>query len=177
LLAEEVGNSPKWAGVVNSVFLERLDRCVPLHDIGKMGLPEPLLLKPGPLTDQERALMQTHTIIGDQLLEALGREHGESLGFLGMASAIVRHHHEYYDGRGYPDKLAGDAIPPAPRLVALADVYDALRRQRFHKPALSHREACSIILEKSPGQFDPAVLEAFAASAPEFERIFRDIRT
>jgi response regulator RpfG family c-di-GMP phosphodiesterase len=177
LLAEAISASPKWTGVVNSVFLERLDRCVPLHDIGKMGLPERLLLKAGPLTEQERALMQTHTIIGDQLLEALGREHGESLGFLGMASAIVRHHHEFYNGRGYPDKLAGEAIPPAPRLVALADVYDALRRQRFHKPPLSHQESSTIILERSAGQFDPAVLEAFAASAPEFERVFRDIRT
>jgi response regulator RpfG family c-di-GMP phosphodiesterase len=177
LLAEEVGTAPNWAGVVNGVFLERLNRCVPLHDIGKIGLPEPLLLKPGPLTREERSLMQTHTVIGDQLLEALGREHGESLGFLGMASAIVRHHHEFYDGRGYPDQLVGDAIPPAPRLVALADVYDALRRQRYHKQALTHDQAMHIILEDSAGQFDPAVSLAFAARAPEFARVFRDIRT
>jgi response regulator RpfG family c-di-GMP phosphodiesterase/tRNA A-37 threonylcarbamoyl transferase component Bud32 len=177
ILAETVGSSPKWEGVVNGAFLEQLARCVPLHDIGKIGVPESLLLKPGMLNGDERLLIQTHTVIGDQLLESLGREHGESLGFLGMASAIVRHHHEHFDGRGYPDRLSGDAIPPAARLVALADVYDALRRQRFHKPALTHDDATRIILEESAGQFDPAVLEAFASRQFEFERIYRSIRT
>ncbi len=163
--------------MINSSFLDQLERCVLLHDIGKIGLPENILLKPGTLTDAERSLMETHTIIGDSILEALGQEYGTSLVFLRMASAIVRHHHERYDGNGYPDKLAGEAIPAAARLVAVADVYDALRRQRSHKPALDHAEAVRTMLEKSPGQFDPAVLRAFEARQQEFERIYRDVPT
>jgi response regulator RpfG family c-di-GMP phosphodiesterase/tRNA A-37 threonylcarbamoyl transferase component Bud32 len=177
VLAEGVSAEESWAGLVNGTFLEQLDRCVPLHDIGKFGISEHLLLKPGELTSDERLIMQMHTVIGDQLLEALGREHGQSLAFLGMAAAIVRHHHECYDGRGYPDRLVGEAIPPAARLVALADVYDALRRQRFHKPALDHAQAARIILEDSAGRFDPAVLKAFAERQRQFELIFRDVRT
>jgi response regulator RpfG family c-di-GMP phosphodiesterase/serine/threonine protein kinase len=174
-LAEHVADKPAWAGVVNGTFLEYLERCVPLHDIGKIGLPEQVLLKPGKLTVAERALMETHTLIGDRILEELGREHGESLAFLGTASAIVRHHHERYDGSGYPDRLAGDAIPAAARLVAPADVYDALRRRRLHKPALAHAEAVRILREGSGSQFEPAVMEAFAACERQFERIYREI--
>jgi response regulator RpfG family c-di-GMP phosphodiesterase/tRNA A-37 threonylcarbamoyl transferase component Bud32 len=176
-LAEAVANERSWKGVINSTFLEQLERCVPLHDIGKIGLPESILLKPGKLTVEERSLMETHTLIGDSILEALAQEHGESLIFLGTASAIVRHHHERYDGGGYPDQLQGDAIPAAARLVAVADVYDALRRQRFHKPALGHDQACQIILHESPGYFDPALLRAFMACEGDLARTYLDIRT
>jgi response regulator RpfG family c-di-GMP phosphodiesterase len=175
-LAERVAKAPAWAGVVLGTFLEQLQRCVPLHDIGKIGLPDHILLKPGRLSEAERQLMQTHPVVGDRMLEAIGQEHGESLMFMGTASAIVRHHHERFDGTGYPDHLAGDAIPAAARLVALADVYDALRRKRFHKPALSHEDATRIILKESTGQFDPVVLQAFASHEAEFARIYREIR-
>jgi response regulator RpfG family c-di-GMP phosphodiesterase len=176
-LAKRVAQAPSWAGVVNSLFLDQLERCVPLHDIGKLGLPEHILLKQGTLTEAEREVMETHPIIGDEILESLAAEYGESLGFLGMASAIVRHHHERFDGTGYPDRLRGDNIPAAARLLALADVYDALRRPRCHKPPLSHPEACHIILKGSLGQFDPAVLQAFADCQHEFERVFNDVPT
>jgi response regulator RpfG family c-di-GMP phosphodiesterase/serine/threonine protein kinase len=174
-LAKQVAEKPGWVGLVNDTFLDQLERCVPLHDIGKIGLPESILLKPGKLTDAERALMETHPVIGDHILAALAEEHGESLTFLGMAASIVRHHHERFDGRGYPDRLSGYAIPAAARLAALADVYDAVRRQRFHKPALSHAEAKQILLEQSEGQFDPTLLEAFAACEAELARIYREI--
>jgi response regulator RpfG family c-di-GMP phosphodiesterase len=174
-LAEHVADKPAWAGLINGTFLEYLERCVPLHDIGKIGLPEHVLLKPGRLTAEERALMETHTTIGDRILEELGREHGASLAFLGTASAIVRHHHERYDGTGYPDRLAGDAIPAAARVVAPADVYDALRRRRQHKPAFDHAEAVRILRGGAGTQFDPAVIEAFSACERQFERIYRDI--
>jgi putative two-component system response regulator len=176
-LAECVSQQPSWEGVINSAFLDQLERCVPLHDIGKIGLPEHILLKPGKLTSEERRSMEAHPVIGDQILEAIGQEHGTSLDFLTMACAIVRHHHERYDGTGYPDRLGGEAIPPAARLVALADVYDALRRRRSHKPALSHAEARQIILEGSSGQFDPALIQAFTLCEFDFERIYRDIST
>jgi putative two-component system response regulator len=173
-LAQEAAKQDLWQGLVDERFLEQMERCVPLHDIGKIGLPDEVLLKPGALTSSERALVETHPLIGDRILEVLGREHGHSLEFLGMARAIVRHHHERYDGRGYPDRLAGDAIPAAARIVAVADVYDALRRQRQHKAAMSHEKAIQVI-QQSPGQFDPTLLTALAACAEEFAAIYRDI--
>jgi putative two-component system response regulator len=93
-----------------------------------------------------------------------------------MASAVVRHHHERYDGQGYPDGLMGSAIPAAARLVAVADVYDALRRPRPHKSALPHETACRILLEHSRGQFDPELLQAFAACQDRFQQIYDQVR-
>jgi response regulator RpfG family c-di-GMP phosphodiesterase/serine/threonine protein kinase len=175
-LAEQAARGASWAGIVEPRFLDQLQRCVPLHDIGKIGLPDQLFLKPGRLDAAERALLETHPVIGDRMLQALGAEHGESLEFLHMARSIVRYHHECFDGRGYPDQLAGDAIPAAARLVAVADVYDALRRQRSYKPALGHVQAVQALLHESPGRFDPSLLQAFAACASEFERIYHDLR-
>lgn len=174
VLAQQAARQPLWAGLVDERFLEQLERCVPLHDIGKIGLPDNVLLKPGKLTSAERALVETHPLIGDRILEVLGREHGHSLEFLGAARAIVRHHHERYDGRGYPDGLSGDAIPAAARIVAVADVYDALRRQRQHKAAMSHGQAIEVI-QHSPGQFDPTLLEALSQCTDEWENIYRDV--
>jgi response regulator RpfG family c-di-GMP phosphodiesterase len=174
-LAERAAATAPWSGLVDARFVEHLERCVPLHDIGKIALPDEVLLKPAPLTAAERALVETHPLVGDRILEALGREHGQSLEFLGMARAIVRHHHERHDGRGYPDRLAGDAIPAAARLTALADVYDTLRRPRRYKPARSHPEAVRLIQYESAGQFDPVLLEAFGACHGDLERIYRDL--
>jgi putative two-component system response regulator len=174
VLALQAARRPPWQGQVDDRFLEQLERCVPLQDIGKIGLPDDVLLKPGALTPAERALVETHPLIGDRILEVLGQEHGHSLEFLGMARAIVRHHHERFDGRGYPDRLSGDAIPAAARLLAVADVYDALRRVRQHKAAMPHERAIEI-LQHSPGQFDPALLSALSVCADEWERIYRDI--
>jgi response regulator RpfG family c-di-GMP phosphodiesterase len=173
-LLESAVHEPSWAGVANSSFLEHLERCVPLHDIGKIGLPDNVLLKPGKLTASERSLIETHTIIGDRMLEALAKQHGESLTFLTTAAAIVRHHHERFDGTGYPDRLAGEAIPAAARLVAVGDVYDALRRRRNHKRAMPHCEAVRILLEESGGQFDPALVRAFRRCHRDFEKIYQD---
>jgi transglutaminase-like putative cysteine protease len=131
-----------------------------------------MLLKPGPLTPAERALVETHPVIGDRILESLAREHGDSLEFMGMARAIVRSHHERHDGRGYPDRLAGDAIPAAARLLAVADVYDACGESRLYKPAMSHVHAVRLILNESPGQFDPTLLAALAACHAELDRIY-----
>ena len=177
LAQEAVKHGSEWAQIVDPAFLQELERCVPLHDIGKMGLPDQVLLKPGKLTPAERTLMETHTIIGDRILDSLSREHGTSLAFLKTAISIVRHHHERFDGKGYPDRLAGDAIPAAARIVAVADVYDALRRLRVHKPALPHAETVRILLERSEGQFDPTLIAAFRVCQEEFEGIYRAIPT
>jgi response regulator RpfG family c-di-GMP phosphodiesterase len=172
-LAEQAGLIHPWHGLVDARFLEQLDRCVPLHDIGKISLPDELLLKTGRLSDAERKIVETHVIIGDRILETLGQEHGASLEFLGMARGIVRSHHERYDGRGYPDKLQGEAIPAAARIVAVADVYDALRRQRPYKPALDHNDVVNVLLYESSGQFDPSLLDAFARCKNQFMNIYR----
>jgi response regulator RpfG family c-di-GMP phosphodiesterase/serine/threonine protein kinase len=174
-LARHLSNDPAWYSVVDDAFLEQLERCVPLHDIGKLALPDGVLLKPGPLTAEERRVMETHTLIGSDILEAIGRAYGDSLVFLAQARAIVRHHHERYDGTGYPDRLYGDAIPPAARIIALADVYDALRRKRSYKPAFSHARAVQCILRESVGAFDPSVLNAFAECQDRFQRVFLSV--
>jgi response regulator RpfG family c-di-GMP phosphodiesterase len=175
-LAWAVRKRPGWTGVVDERFLEQLERCIPLHDIGKMGLPDEVLRKPSALDRAERALVETHPVIGDRILEALAREHGASLEFLGMARAIVRHHHERFDGHGYPDRLSGACIPAAARIAAIADVYDALRRARPHKPAMSHDDAIRVMLQQSRGQFDPVLLECLQQQEREFGRIYHEIQ-
>ncbi len=175
VLAEQAAKRPPWSGLVDDRFLEQMERCAPLHDIGKIGLPYEVQVKRTPLTDAERRLLRAHPLIGDRILGALAHEHGASLEFMGAARAIVRHHHERWDGDGYPDRLAGDAIPAAARLVAVADVYDALRRERPHKRPLSHTDSLRILTDLSVSQFDPALVEALIACAQEFERIFWEV--
>jgi response regulator RpfG family c-di-GMP phosphodiesterase/serine/threonine protein kinase len=174
-LALEASRSPPWQGLIDERFLEQFERCVPLHDIGKIGLPDDILLKPASLSRLERDTVETHPLIGDRFLESLAKEHGHALEFLGMARVIVRSHHERWDGKGYPDRLVGEAIPPAARLVAVADVYDALRRMRLYKPAMSHVSAIRLMIERSEGQFDPSLVAALSRCHTEFERIYREI--
>jgi putative nucleotidyltransferase with HDIG domain len=125
-----------------------------LHDIGKLAVPDSILFKPGPLTEDERALMARHTIVGAEIMR--------DIEFLAEASKVVRSHHERWDGGGYPDGLAGDAIPLTARVFAVADVFDALTTDRPYRDALSFDEAHGMILEESGRHFDPAVVDAFA---------------
>jgi response regulator RpfG family c-di-GMP phosphodiesterase/tRNA A-37 threonylcarbamoyl transferase component Bud32 len=171
-LAIQLADHPVWGSVIDETFRRKLEKCAPLHDIGKLALPDAVLLKPGPLTPEERRVMESHTVIGSGVLETVSNEFRDALPDLDMARQIVRHHHERWDGGGYPDKLSGEAIPPAARLVALADVYDALRRKRPHKPAFSHARAVECILREMDGAFDPVVLKAFDACRDRFQRIF-----
>jgi response regulator RpfG family c-di-GMP phosphodiesterase len=174
-LAEEAARSPEFADQLDANFVRMLECCAPLHDIGKVGLPDHIILKPGRLDASERVIMQTHTTIGAETLQKVAQRHSFAAAFLRMAVDIVRHHHERYDGRGYPDRLAGNAIPLAARIVAFADVYDALRGRRPYKPPLSHAAAVEVMTETSPGQFDPLLLTAFERCAAEFERIAREV--
>lgn len=118
--------------------------------------------------------MESHTVVGAAILQAVSRHHGAPLAFLQMASDIARHHHERWDGAGYPDGLAGDAIPLAARLVTVADVYDALRSKLVYKPGLAHAPARRLILESNPGQFDPVLLAAFRRCEAEFAQVFEE---
>jgi response regulator RpfG family c-di-GMP phosphodiesterase/serine/threonine protein kinase len=174
-LAEAAASSKVFDAQINQNFIEMLECCTPLHDIGKVGLPDHILLKPGKLTPDERLLMETHTIIGSDTLKEVARYHGCALAFLQMGIDIIRHHHERYDGMGYPDRLAGAAIPLAARIVTIGDVYDALRSRRVYKPALAHTSAMQLMLEASTGHFDPALLPVFQRCAPYFERVFHEL--
>jgi putative nucleotidyltransferase with HDIG domain len=124
-----------------------------LHDIGKLAVPDSILFKPGPLTEDERALMARHTIVGAEIMR--------DIEFLAEASKVVRSHHERWDGDGYPDGLAGEEIPLTARVFAVADVFDALTTDRPYRGALSFEQAHGMILEESGRHFDPAVVAAF----------------
>jgi response regulator RpfG family c-di-GMP phosphodiesterase/serine/threonine protein kinase len=174
VLAEETATVTAFASLVDANFIRTLEDCAPLHDIGKAALPDHILNKPGPLEPSERLHMQAHTTIGADTLREVARQHPFATGFLHMAIDIARSHHERWDGTGYPDRLAGDRIPLAARLLALADVYDALRSKRVYKPGLSHTTTVMTMTENSTGHFDPALLEVFKRVAEQFDRIFRE---
>jgi len=173
-LAEEAGKSAPFDQQINARFIEMLVGCVPLHDIGKAVVPDHILLKPGKLDPTERMIVQRHTIVGREALSALTVQHGLPPAFLQMAMDIACHHHERYDGQGYPDQLSGTDIPLPARIVAIADVYDALRARRVYKPSLSHATAVQVLTKVSEGQFDPSLLAAFARCSAQFDRIFND---
>jgi response regulator RpfG family c-di-GMP phosphodiesterase len=174
-LAEEAARTPAFAGRIDDAFIRMLEACAPLHDIGKVGLPDHILLKPGKLDASERIIMQTHTVIGAQTLRKVAQQHGTAIDFLQMAIDVARGHHERYDGNGYPDHLAGEAIPLAARLVAIADVYDALRAHRSYKPALPHAAVVQLMTEVLTGQFDPQLMEVFQRCTDKFDRIYQDL--
>ncbi len=150
--------------------MELLYKSTPLHDIGKVGVPDTILLKPGKLTDEEFEEMKKHTIYGEKALLTAERELGSN-SFLHLARQIAIAHHERWNGTGYPAGLKGENIPLCGRIVALADVYDALVSKRIYKPPFPHKKAVSIILENRGTQFDPHVVDAFMERETEFLEI------
>lgn len=151
--------------------VEILCRCAPLHDIGKVGIPDHVLRKTGRLDAEEYAIMQTHPELGRAALRNAQAQHGDAGGFFAMAQDLVYSHHERWDGSGYPQGLAGQAIPLAARIMALADVYDALICARHYKPAMSHAQASGLILCGRGSHFDPHIVDAFVAMDAEFHSI------
>jgi putative two-component system response regulator len=170
-LAKTAARFPTFSEQLTTPFIQLLESCALLRDIGKVGIPDHILLKPGQLDPDERLIMQAHTTIGSDTLRKVAQQPRFDTPFIKIASDIARHHHERFDGKGYPDRLAGEDIPLAARIVALIDVYDALRSRRPHKPALSHAVAMQSMTESAAGQFDPLLWQAFRSCAAEFERI------
>lgn len=175
LLAEQAAGCAAFSGQMDEAFIALLECCAPLHDIGKVGIPDHILLKPGRLDAEERLIMQSHTVLGAQVLRKAAAESGFSAAFMQMAGDIARYHHERHDGTGYPDRLIGEDIPLAARIVAVGDVYDALRSRRVYKPAVPHARAVHMMIAESPGHFDPVLIKVFADCADRFERLYKEI--
>jgi len=160
VLSSALMKNPKWENIIDAQFVELIYLTSPLHDVGKVGIPDNILLKPGKLTADEFEVMKRHTLIGGETLYAAAQAHPEA-SFMKMALDIALKHHERWDGKGYPFGLKGEQIPLSARIVAVADVYDALTTKRVYKPAFSHDEAAAIIYESRGTHFDPDLIDAF----------------
>ena len=171
LLATRLAKHPRFAATLDSKYIEVLARSAPLHDIGKVGIPDQILLKPGKLSPEEWTVMKTHTLLGSEAITLAERDIDASVDFLAQAKEIARWHHERWDGGGYPDGLAGEAIPLSARLMALADVFDALISKRVYKEPLPFPAVREIIRGERGRQFDPDITDSFLDACEEFEAI------
>lgn len=167
ILTNHLAGAEEFSGTVDAEFVRLIYLTSPLHDIGKVGIPDSVLLKPGRLSNREFEIMKTHTTIGAETLDAAAR-HYPGVGYLRLAKDIALTHHERFDGSGYPSGLVGEEIPLCGRIVALADVYDALTSKRVYKSAFAHDVARSMILEETGKHFDPRIVDAFAETEDEF---------
>jgi len=170
LLAEYLKNQPRFSPILDEETIDLLCKSAPLHDIGKVGVSDRILLKPGRLSDQEFEEMKRHTVYGRDTIRAAERNLGNT-SFLRIAREIAYTHHERWDGSGYPEGLKGEQIPVPGRLMALADSYDALTSRRVYKPRIPHEKAVEIIIEEKGSHFDPEVVDAFLELREEFRQI------
>ncbi len=170
-LALALKDHPRFADALKGQAIDVLFKSAPLHDIGKVGIPDRILLKPSSLTREEFDIMKTHTTLGFEAIEQAEKTLGTQVPFLKTAKEIALSHQEKWDGSGYPQGLAGDAIPMSARLMAVADVYDALISQRVYKPALPHDRAVQIVFQGRGAHFDPDMVDAFIGIQHEFDEI------
>jgi len=171
VLALALQSHPRFSPELTGAAIESLYKSAPLHDIGKVGIPDRILLKPGKLDFAEFEIMKTHTTLGRDAIVHAEADLGRPIEFLRYAKEIAYSHQEKWDGSGYPQGLAGDAIPLSARLMAVADVYDALISKRVYKPAFSHEKAVAIITDGRDKHFDPDVVDAFLQIADHFKEI------
>ena len=170
-LARQLQSHPRFAAFLSDRNIDLLVRSALLHDIGKVGIPDHILLKPGPLTPDEWVIMKTHSQLGSAAIEQAERDAEKPVEFLTLAKEITHWHHEKWDGSGYPDGLVGEAIPLSARLMALADTFDALISRRVYKPPMPFIQARAIIAGERGQHFDPDVVDAFLVVATEFQAI------
>jgi len=165
--------NPKFSGRIDQQYIDDIYQSSILHDIGKVGTPDALLLKPGELTKEEFDIIKRHTLMGGNAIKAIESQI-EGKSFLAMGREIAFNHHEKWDGSGYPRGLKGEAIPLSARIIALADVYDALTTKRFYKEAYSHNKSKKMIIELKGTHFDPEIVDAFLAVQDTFNRVRRE---
>ena len=170
-LAMALREHPRFALTLSSDYIELLFKSAPLHDIGKVGIHDDILLKPEPLTPAEFEIMKTHTTIGFESIVRAEKALGVAFDFLLLAKEIALSHQEKWDGSGYPQALVGDAIPLSARLMAVADVYDALISKRVYKAAMTHEQSVAIMSRGRGGHFDPDILDAFLLCQEDFKAI------
>jgi putative two-component system response regulator len=170
-LAEKLRDHPRFAWFLTDANISMLFKSAPLHDIGKVGIPDRILLKPGRFEPDEFEIMKTHTTLGRDAIEHAENALGISVDFLIFAKSIALSHQEKWDGSGYPQGLSGDDIPIAARLMAIADVYDALISRRIYKESMSHEKAVQIMTDGRNNHFDPDMLDAFLNIQEEFKTI------
>lgn len=171
LLAEKLSTLSKYRDALSYDVIERLYKSAPLHDIGKVGIPDSILKKPGPLTNEEFALMKTHTTIGYNAISAAEKSLNSQISFLSLARDMAWSHHEKWDGSGYPRGVSGIEIPLAGRLMAIPDVYDALISVRVYKKAFSHEDSVAIIAKGIGSHFDPDIGKIFLEVQNQFQAI------
>ncbi|MHB8873469.1 MAG: response regulator [Myxococcaceae bacterium] len=178
-LAGRLATQGVFGSLIDEAFIDTLFHASALHDIGKVGIPDAILLKPARLTPEEVTIMKTHAALGAETLAAVTQSYPENA-FVRMGVEVARSHHERWDGSGYPQGLKAEAIPLTARIVVIADQYDALRNKRPYKPAFDAARTYAILTEgdgrSSPDHLDPRVLAAFKDIAPEFEAIFEELR-
>ncbi|MBU3593704.1 two-component system response regulator [Polynucleobacter sp. 71A-WALBACH] len=170
-LANSLQAHPRFSEYLTERNVRMLFKSAPLHDIGKVGIPDRILLKPGKLDPDEFEIMKTHTTLGRDALANAEKSLGIDVEFLKMAKEIAYSHQEKWDGSGYPEGIGGDDIPISARLMAVADVYDALISRRIYKDGMPHEKACGIILEGGGSHFDPDMVDAFMKIHEEFKEI------
>lgn len=171
ILAERLKNNPRFEAYLADSTIALLYKSAPLHDIGKVGIPDRILLKPGRLEPEDFEIMKTHTTIGCDAIEHAEQSLGASLDFLSIAKGITLCHQEKWDGSGYPEGLSGDKIPVYARLMAVADVYDALISRRVYREALPHEKVVQIIIDGKGTHFDPDIVDAFIQIQDQFREI------
>lgn len=160
-LAWKLSTHCRFQGTLTVSYITSLFKAVPLHDIGKVGIPDRILLKPGKLTAEEFDVMKTHTTLGRDTISRAQAFAGDEVPLLTMAKEMAYSHHEKWDGSGYPEGLAGDGIPVSARLMALADVYDALISRRVYKAPMTHNESVNILAQLKGTHFDADMVDAF----------------
>jgi putative two-component system response regulator len=175
ILAEKLRSNPRFVAINSDRHIDLLFKSAPLHDIGKVGIPDSILLKPGKLDSEEFNTMKKHTSIGFSAIQHAEDQLGRQVDFLTCAKEITFSHHEKWDGSGYPEGLSGEAIPVSARLMALADVYDSLISNRVYRNGMSHDETRKIILEGRGTHFDPDIVDAFIALEDNFRSIAEKI--
>lgn len=174
ILAEQVAKSNRYPDYLTAEYITDLHKSAPLHDIGKVGVPDSILKKKGKLSEEEFECIKSHCIMGASTLK-IAEEKVAFQSFLTMACTIARSHHEKWNGKGYPDGLRGEQIPLSARMMAIADVYDALRSERCYKEAYSHDKALEIIVAERGKHFDPRIVDAFLAVEQEILQVSQQL--